>query len=62
MNNKQQQNEETKKWKEELLQDGRTEQEGSPFTEVAQGRGSERSAEEEADAEQQYKEALTERD
>ncbi|MCW3074112.1 MAG: hypothetical protein JWP69_1181 [Flaviaesturariibacter sp.] len=62
MNDKQPQSEETKQWGEELRQDENTRQQPDPFKEVQQNTGGERSPEEEAEAEQQYKEALTERD
>jgi hypothetical protein len=62
MNDKQPQSEEAEQWKEELQQDDRTRQQPDIFEEVRQKTGSDRSPEEEAEAEQQYKEALTERD
>ena len=61
MNDKQPQNEEAKQWREELRQDDNTRQHPDPFEQVKQ-KLAEDGAPEEAEAEQQYKEALTERD
>ena len=62
MNDKQPQNEEVKQWREELRQDDNTQQQPDLVEAVQQKTGGDRSPEEEAEAEQQYKEALTERD
>lgn len=61
MNDKQQRDA-IQPWKEEMQQEETTRQQPNPFEEAAQKDGSGRSPEEEAEAEQQYKEALTERD
>ena len=63
MEKKENTNKDTQKWKEELLQEGRIdEQSQSPFEKVQQNNGNERSVEEESEAEQQLKEASSERD
>ena len=61
MNNKQATDNNSQNSKEELLQEGRVEKQ-SPFENVQQNNPNGRSLEEETEAEQQYKEALTERD